>query len=97
MSKKSRATGSITFGTSIMKTDEVVLFAKACMKEGMIDPEEINRDLHFVDECLQLSRVRYFSRAVNRTAAGNLRKDANLQGLLMNRLDHYMKEEEMSK
>lgn len=88
---KSKTKGSITFGTNILKTDEVVMFAKACMKEGITDMELINADLHFIDDCLQLMEMRMISRVVRLTSKGNFRKDSTMSAMIENRLDQEIK------
>lgn len=70
--------GSETFGTSIMKTDEVVLFVKAARENGA-DLATAVEDMHMIDDILHLKRLHLAVHGViKKTKAGYLRKGTGL-------------------
>ena len=69
---------SESFGTSVMKTDEVFLFVKAAT-EGGADLETALDDMHMIDDILHLKRLHLAVHgAIKKTRAGHLRKGTSL-------------------
>lgn len=80
--------GSETFGTSVIKTDEYVLIAKTMMEnEGSL--EQTALEIEFLDDLLALQRMRpVVTSAINRyTASGRIRRDSDMSDLINKRLD----------
>ena len=69
---------SETFGTSIMKTDEVILFVKAGTEAGT-DLETAYDDMKMIDDLLHLKRLHLVVHgSIKVTRAGHLRKGSSL-------------------
>lgn len=70
--------GSQTFGTSVMKTDEVFLFVKAATENGT-DLETAYEDMKMIDDILHLKRLHLaLYGQIKKTASGRLRKGSQL-------------------
>lgn len=71
-------TGSETFGTSVMKTDEAFLFVKVATGAGS-DLETAYEDMKMIDDILHLKRLHLAVHGqIKRTQAGHLRKGTSL-------------------
>lgn len=80
--------GSETFGTSVIKTDEYVLIAKTMIDNGG-SLEQTALEIEFLDDLLALQRMRpVVTSAINRyTASGRIRRDSAMNDLINKRLD----------
>ena len=69
---------SETFGTSVIKTEEVVLFVKAATESG-VDLETAYDDMKMIDDILHLKRLHLAVHGfINKTKAGYFRKGTSL-------------------
>jgi hypothetical protein len=78
--------GSDVFGTSNIKTEECLLFAKAAKELGSSN-DLILADMHLIDDLLSIMSLRSTIRVMTFTPTGRLRKDATLSQLFSKRLD----------
>lgn len=70
--------GSETFETSVMKTDEVILFIKGATNLG-VDLETAYNDMKMIDDILHLKRLHLVVHgSIKTTRAGHLRKGTSL-------------------
>lgn len=70
--------GSETFGTSVMKTDEVFLFVKAATENGA-DIEMAYDDMKMIDDILHLQRLHLVVHGeIKKTKTGHMRKGPSL-------------------
>lgn len=70
--------GSELFETSVMKTDEVVLFIKTAVENGS-SLEDAYDDMNLIDDLLHMQRLHIAVHGfVRRTKAGHLRKGTSL-------------------
>jgi hypothetical protein len=70
--------GSEIFQTSVMKTEEVLLFVKAAVENGS-SIEEANEDMRMVDDILNIKRIHMVVHGeIKRTRSGHLRKGTSL-------------------
>lgn len=75
-------TASEIFETSVMKTDEVVLFVKAATEAGT-DVETAFDDMHMIDSMMHMKEMHSIVHgSIKRTAAGHLRKGSLLYDAL---------------
>lgn len=69
---------SETFGTSVMKTDEVVLFVKAAVDNG-VDLETAYEDMQTIDTLLHIKKLHLAVHGtIKYTRSGNFRKGSTL-------------------
>lgn len=78
--------GSETFGTSEMKTDEVILMARV-MKNNGDNSNSILEQIHFIDDCLSMLKMRSIINTRRVTPTGRFRKDGQLRDFINGRLD----------
>jgi hypothetical protein len=70
--------GSEVFNTSVMKTEEVILFVKAAM-EGGSDLDTAHEDMKMIDSLLHMQRLHISVHGfVKRTRSGGIRKGTSL-------------------
>ena len=94
MSKFTPRVASETFGTSIMKTDEVVLFVKAALENGS-DIETAYQDMQMIDSMLHMKQLYYATIHANRyTRSGNVKKNNTLHDQYSLMLDGIIKNQE---
>lgn len=77
--------GSQTFGTTEMKTDEVVLFATVAKNNGH-DNETILSDIELIDDLLGIQKMNAIIIGQQFTKTGRLRKNATLQEMISKRI-----------
>lgn len=70
--------GSETFETSVMKTDEVVLFIKAATENGS-DLDTAYEDMRMIDDILHIKHLHLVVHgSIKTTKAGHMRKGTSL-------------------
>ncbi len=70
--------GSEKYGTSVMKSDEVLLFLETCMESGA-DPQEAIQDMRMIDTLLYAERLHAsVGKVAQKTKAGFHRKGSDL-------------------
>lgn len=85
--------GSKTFGTSVMKTSECIMMMQAMQTNGLT-PLQATLDLEFIDDMLQVLRVKsLMNNFGRRTSTGRLRKDSGFEAVLENRLQQLADDE----
>lgn len=86
--------GSEKYGTSIMTSEEVVLFAECAVQNGADIPEAFDQ-IKFVDDCLAMQKlvtVMSRSASVRYTKKGSIRKNVHFQDFISNRLNELLKQ-----
>lgn len=78
--------GSIIFGTTEVRTDEYILLMKIGKDNGS-SIEEADLDARFIDDCLQMLKVRSIHNSQRRTSKGFLRKNSDFSKMIESRLD----------
>jgi hypothetical protein len=78
--------GSVTFGTSNIRTDEYVMMAKVMVSNGET-VEAAALTLSAWDDILGIIRIRAIILGQQFTAKGRLRKDSTLSALIDKRID----------
>jgi len=86
--------GSITFNTSNMRTDEVVMFAQV-MKDNNHKTEEILPTISFIDDLLSIQRMQIIGVDHSRTAKGRLRKKSTYMDMIEWRLELLIEKRKM--
>lgn len=70
--------GSEKYGTSVMKTDEVLLLLETSLENGS-DPQEAIQDMRMIDTMLYAERLHMsVGKVVQKTKAGYHRKGSDL-------------------
>lgn len=87
----SKHSGSVTFGTRIVKTDEYVLLAKV-MKDDNMSVEETALHIEAIDDMLVLQRNRSMLNTMRRTPTGRIRKDSDFLSILDRRVGILVKD-----
>lgn len=81
--------GSEKYGTSVMKSEEVILYVQVALENGSELKEAIS-DMRFCDALLKMKRLHIATIHYRKyTAAGNLRKDRKLSDSLMSIVNGY--------
>jgi len=78
--------GSTTFGTSVIRTDEYIMMAKIMVKNGET-VHEAAADIKMIDDCMSLMRTRSIIVSHQFTSTGRKRKDATLSSMIEARID----------
>lgn len=91
MSTNTPRAGSETFGTSVMKTDEVLLMAKCAISEG-IPKEEVMAHIECMDDMLSIGRMAPIIVSQAKTATGRIRKNSSYMSMLERRIDTLVQE-----
>lgn len=78
--------GSLTFGTVVMKTDEVVLMAEIMTKNGQT-VEAAMLNIEAIDDMLGLQQSQLLIMCQGRTKAGKRRKNNSLSQCIEGRID----------
>jgi len=91
MSTNTPRAGSETFGTSVMKTDEVILMAKCAIAEGLAK-EEVMAYIECIDDMLSIARMAPIIVSQSRTATGRIRKNSSYMSMLERRVDTLVQE-----
>lgn len=77
--------GSLTFGTTIIKTDEYVMLAKIMTESGQTVPQAALQ-LEALDNMLVLIRIKSMLNAMRITPKGRIRKDSDFLSLIDKRM-----------
>jgi len=88
---KNYKSGSETFGTTNIKTDEYVLMAQV-MKENGSTVQEIALDIECMDELLSIQKAQLIIAGQMRTKTGKLRKNSSMLDIMDGRLDQLVNE-----
>jgi len=78
--------GSITFKTTVIRTDEYLIMAKVMKDDGLTNKEAF---LHIsaLDDMLSLLRIQTIIVGMSRTATGRLRKNSSFSSLIEHRIE----------
>lgn len=88
---KCRVSGSPTFGTTNVKTDEYIILAKTMVANGT-PIEQAALDIAAIDDMLSLLKVSQIIRVNRFTKSGKIRKDASLMDLIDKRVDQLLED-----
>ena len=81
--------GSLTFGTTIIKTNEYVDLAKIAVKNGS-SVTIAALEIEALDDLLVLIRQRSMLNAMRKTATGRIRKNSDFLSLVDKRVDRLL-------
>lgn len=86
-----KPTGSETFGTGIIRTDEYVMMAQVMVENGQTVPEAAIQ-ISAIDDMLRIHRMQLIISSNRFTATGRLRKNATLLDMIDKRVDKMCEE-----
>jgi hypothetical protein len=89
--RKTPRAGSLTFGTTTMRTEDVVLYAKCAISEGMAK-EEVMAYVQATDDMLSIGRMSPIIISQSRTQTGRLRKNSTYRAMLERRIEELVSE-----
>jgi hypothetical protein len=89
--RKTPRAGSLTFGTTTMRTEDVVLYAKCAMSEG-IAKEDVMAYVQATDDMLSIGRMSPIIISQSRTQTGRLRKNSTYRSMLERRIEQLVSE-----
>lgn len=86
-----RTPGSLTFDTTVIRTDEYVLLAETMVENGA-SVEEAAVTISAIDDMMIIQRMQIITNTMRFTTTGRLRKDHNMVDMLSRRLDQLLVE-----
>ena len=86
-----RTPGSLTFDTSVVRTDEYILLAETIVENGAT-VEEAAITISAIDDMLAIQRMECIANAVRFTPTGRLRKNVSMLDMISGRLDQLLVE-----
>ncbi len=78
--------GSLVFGTSEIKTEDYIMFAKIMARAGESTPV-ISLQLEAIDDLLKIQKMESIIIAAQRTKKGMLRKGSSIYDLMNKRIN----------
>lgn len=79
-------TGSETFGTEVIKTDEYVMLAEVIVNNGG-SVEQASLEIQAIDDLLRIHRMDSISRTQRRTPTGRIRPRTSTRELMEGRIE----------
>jgi hypothetical protein len=89
--KQTPRAGSLTFGTTTMRTEDVVLYAKCAISEG-IAKEDVMAYVQATDDMLSIGRMSPIIVSQSRTQTGRVRKNSTYRAMLERRIELLVEE-----